>query len=182
MKITFARLVLMTGFMMTVLNGSLAYAGDKPSYIISLSSVPERPPIKYEISFIARFDNRVVLDTGTVGPSVDDVIAGSGTLWDKENVKVGRFDANTRITEKSNDGDKRLLFVTYTFGEGHNSIVILGVGSYSGNHGLLHQQVINNFAIVGGTGKFMAATGQCQITRVDQIDYRVTCKAFAPDY
>lgn len=180
--IILTRLALITGLVMSVLAGSVAYAEDQPSYIISLSKVPERQPIKYEISFIARFANRVVVDTGTLGPSVDDVIAGSGTLWDKGGVEIGRFDANTRITEKLNDGDRRLLFVTYTFGEGQNSIVILGVGSYTGKHGLLYQQVTNNFAIVGGTGKFMAASGQCQITRVDHIDYSVTCKAFAPDY
>lgn len=110
------------------------------------------------------------------------LIAGSGTLWDKGKMKVGRFDANTRITEKLNQGDRRLLFVTYTFDEGHHSIVILGVGSYFGEHGLLNRQITNNFAIVGGTGKFMAATGQCQIVRIDQIDYSVTCRAFAPDY
>lgn len=176
------RIALITGLIMTVLTGSAAYAENQPSYIISLSKVPERQPIKYEISFVARFDKRVVVDTGTLGPSVDDVVAGSGTLWDKGGVEIGRFDANTRITERLNDGDRRLLFVTYTFGEGQNSIVILGVGTYAGKHGLLNQQIINNFAIVGGTGKFMAASGECQIARVDQIDYSVTCKAIAPDY
>jgi hypothetical protein len=163
-------------------NVPLTYAKDQPSYIIGLSHVPERKPIKYEIAFVSRFDNRIVVDSGEVGPSVDDVIGGSGTLWDREGVKIGRFDANTRLSERLNDGDRRLLFVTYSFGDNQNSIVILGLGTYTGNLGLLNQQVTNTFSIVGGTGKFLAAGGQCQIMRIDQTDYKVTCTAFVPDY
>jgi hypothetical protein len=60
---------------MTALAGSAAYAENQPKYIISLSKVTERQSIKYEISFVARFDKRVVVDTGMLGPLVNDVIA-----------------------------------------------------------------------------------------------------------
>lgn len=160
---------------------SATYAKDQPSYIISSSSIRQLNPIKYEIAFVARFDNRIIVDLGEPGPSVDDVIAGSGTLWDKRGAQIGRFDANTRVSERLNDGDKRLLFVNYSFGDGQDSIVILGVGSYSGTLGLMNQQVTNTFSIVGGTGKFLAAGGQCQITRIDRINYQLSCTAIT-DY
>ena len=166
---------------LTISSGSATYAKDQPSYIIGFGSVPERKPIKYEIAFVARFDNRIVVDSGALGPSVDDVIAGSGSLWDKKGVQIGRFDANTRVSERLSDGDKRLLFVNYSFGDGQDSIVILGVGTYTGTLGLMNQQVTNTFAIVGGTGKFLAAGGQCQIKRIDRINYQLLCTAFT-DY
>lgn len=166
---------------LTISSGSAIYAKDQPSYIIGFGSVPERKPIKYEVAFVARFDNRIVVDSGALGPSVDDVIAGSGSLWDKKGVQIGRFDANTRVSERLSDGDKRLLFVNYSFGDGQDSIVILGVGTYTGTLGLMNQQVTNIFAIVGGTGKFLAAGGQCQITRIDSINYQLSCTAFT-DY
>jgi hypothetical protein len=162
-------------------SGSATYAKDQPSYIISSSKVPKLNPIKYEIAFVSRFDNRIVVDSGAPGPSVDDVIAGSGTLWDKKGVQIGRFDANTRVSERLKDGDKRLLFVNYSFGDGQDSIVILGVGTYAGTLGLMNKQVTNIFSIVGGTGKFLAAGGQCQITRIDHTNYQLSCTAFT-DY
>ena len=175
-------LVLIVGLTIASLAGSAVYAKDLPSYITGVSSLPEREPIKYEISFEARFDNRIVIDSTSKGPSVDDVIAGSGSLWDKGGVKIGRFDANTRVSEWSNDGDRRMLFVNYAFGDSQHSIVILGVGTYAGKLGLLNKQAVNKFSIVGGTGKFIAAGGQCEIVRADNIDYMVTCTAFVPDF
>ena len=176
------RLAFITGVMMTGLAGSMAYSADQPSYVNEVSKVPQREPLKYEIAFVARFDNRIVVDTGVSGPSADDSIVGSGSLWDKESVKIGRFDANTRVSERLEDGDRRLLWVTYTFGDGQDSIVILGTGIYGAKLGLLNQQVTNRFSVVGGTGKFLAAGGQCEIKRIEGIDYKVTCKVFAPDY
>jgi hypothetical protein len=173
------RITLIT--VLIISSGSATYASGQPSYIISSSKVPQLNPIKYEIAFVSRFDNRIVVDSGAPGPSVDDVIAGSGTLWDKKGVQIGRFDANTRVSEKLKDGDKRLLFVNYSFGDGQDSIVILGVGTYAGTLGLMNQQVTNTFSIVGGTGKFLAAGGQCQITRIDQINYQLSCTALT-DY
>lgn len=175
-------LALTSCVMMSGLAGSTACSADQPSYVSGFSKVPVSAPIRYQISFVARFDDRIVVDTGASGPSVDDTVAGNGTLWDKESVNVGRFDANTRVSERLKDGDRRLLWVTYTFGDGQDSIVILGTGLYTGKLGLLDQQVTNKFSIVGGTGKFLAAGGQCEITRADLIDYNVTCTAFVPDY
>ena len=180
--ISLIRLVLISVLMSGVLAESAASSADQPSYVIGVSDVPARQPVKYEVAFVARFDNRIVVDIGVSGPSVDDSIVGSGTLWDKKSANVGRFDANTRVSERLKDGDRRLLWVTYTFGDGRDSLVILGTGIYTGNLGLLNQQVTNNFSIVGGTGKFLAAGGQCGITRVDRIDYSVECVAFVPEY
>ena len=177
-----ARLALITGVMMTGLAGSTAYSADQPSYVNGVSKVPQREPLKYEIAFVARFDNRIVVDSGVPGPSADDSIVGSGSLWDKESVNIGRFDANTRVSERLEDGDRRLLWVTYTFGDGQDSIVILGTGIYGAKLGLLNQQVTNRFSIVGGTGKFLAAGGQCEIKRLEGMDYNVTCEAFVPGY
>ena len=177
--IIWMRIALITALMIS--DGSATFAKDQPSYIISSSRVPQLNPIKYEIAFVSRFDNRIIVDLGEPGPSVDDVIAGSGTLWDKKGVQIGRFDANTRVSERLNDGDKRLLFVNYSFGDGQDSIVILGVGTYTGTLGLMNQQITNTFSIVGGTGKFLAAGDQCQIKRIDRINYQLLCTAFT-DY
>ncbi|WP_395685173.1 hypothetical protein [Aestuariivirga sp.] len=177
-----ARLALVAGAMMGGLAVSVAYSDDQPSYVNEVSKVPEREPVKYGLAFVARFYNRVVLDEGLQGPSEDDAIVGSGSLWDKKSVKIGRFDANTRVSEESEDGDRRLLWVTYSFGDGQDSIVILGTGIYGSKLGLLNQQVTNRFSIVGGTGKFLAAGGQCEIRRLEGMDYDVTCIVFVPDY
>ena len=80
------RIALVT--VLIISSGSAIYASGQPSYIISSSKVPQLNPIKYEIAFVSRFDNRIVVDSGTPGPSVDDVIAGSGTLWDKKGVQL----------------------------------------------------------------------------------------------
>lgn len=176
------RLALASGMIISALAGPAASASDLPSYIIGSKTLPERPPIQYDVDFIARFDHRIVVDNGGSGPTADDVIAGHGSLWDKASAAIGRFDANTRLTQSLEDGDRRLLFVTYTFGEGQDTIVILGTGVYTGMHGLLNKQATNTFSIVGGTGRFLAAGGQCGITRLDEINYNVTCTAFVPDY
>jgi hypothetical protein len=180
--ISWTRLALCTCVMMGALAGSPTHSADQPSYVSDVMRVPQREPIRYQLSFVARFDERIVVDTGESGASVDDTVAGNGTLWDKESVQIGRFDANTRVSDTLKDGDRRLLWVTYTFGEGQDSIVILGAGVYAGKLGLMNQQVTNNFSIVGGTGKFLAAGGQCGITRMDQINYNLSCTAFVPDY
>lgn len=176
------RLALYNCIMVGALVGSPVYSADQPSYVSEVGRAPQRDPIRYQLSFVSRFDNRIVVDTGESGTSVDDTIAGNGTLWDKNGVKIGRFDANTRVSERLKDGDRRLLWVTYTFGEGQDSIVILGTGLYTGKLGLMNQQLTNNFSIVGGTGKFLAAGGQCGITRIDQINYNLACTALVPDY
>ena len=177
-----ARLALITGVIMTGLAGSTAHSADQPSYVNGVSKVPLREPVKYEIAFVARFDNRIVVDSGVPGPSADDSIVGSGSLWDKESVNIGRFDANTRVSERLEDGDRRLLWVSYTFGDGQDSIVILGTGIYGAKLGLLNQQVTNRFSIVGGIGKFLAAGGQCEIKRLEGMDYNVTCEVFVHGY
>lgn len=177
--IIWTRIALVTALMLS--SGSATYATDQSSYIISSSRVPQLNPIKYEIAFVSRFDNRIIVDLGDPGPSVDDVVAGSGTLWDKKGIQIGRFDANTRVSERLKDGDKRLLYVNYSFGDGQDSIVILGVGTYAGTLGLMNKQVTNIFSIVGGTGKFLAAGGQCKITRIDHTNYQLSCTAFT-DY
>ena len=79
-----ARLAIIAGVMMTGLAGSTAYSADQSSYVNRVSKVPQREPVKYEIAFVARFDNRIVVDSGVPGPSADDSIVGSGSLWDKE--------------------------------------------------------------------------------------------------
>lgn len=155
---------------------------DQQTGVTEASPVPAKQPMRYEIGFVVRFDHRMVVDNGAAGPTADDVIAGHGSLWDKAGAEIGRFDANTRLTETLEDGDRRLLFVTYTFGKGEDSIVILGTGTYTGTHGLMNQQATNIFSIAGGTGAFLAAGGQCGITRLDKINYNVKCTAFVPGY
>ncbi len=177
-----ARMAVVSGVLIVAAWGLPAHAAEQESYITRADKAPELQPMIYELDFIARFDHRIVVDTGTGGPSADDVIAGHGSLWDKKSARIGRFDANTRLTETLENGDRRVLFVTYTFGDGQDSIVILGTGTYTGAHGLMNQQATNIFSVSGGTGKFLAAGGQCGITRLDQINYNVKCKALVPGY
>jgi len=54
------RITLIT--VLIISSGSATYASGQPSYIISSSKVPQLNPIKYEIAFVSRFDNRIVVD------------------------------------------------------------------------------------------------------------------------
>ncbi|WP_395663506.1 hypothetical protein [Aestuariivirga sp.] len=80
------------------------------------------------------------------------------------------------------ENTSRIYLITYTFGDGQDSIVILGTGIYGAKLGLLNQQVTNRFSIVGGIGKFLAAGGQCEIKQLEGMDYNVTCEVFVHGY
>jgi hypothetical protein len=60
--IIWTRIALVTALMIS--SGSATYATDHSSYIISSSRVPQLNPIKYEIAFVSRFDNRIIVDLG----------------------------------------------------------------------------------------------------------------------
>jgi hypothetical protein len=163
------------------MSSSTAFANDSSRYIISSDEVAGAAFKRMEVTFKSKFERRVVEDGATPGPSGNDAIYGHGKLWDLTGETIGRFDASTRLTEVMEDGEMRMGTAVYKFGDGENSFVIIGSGKFANNFGADH---VGNpkftYAITGGTGEFLGASGKCDVTRVDKTDYDVACKVLVP--
>ncbi len=159
---------------------SASLAADPERYIVSSSEIQEAPFKKMELAFTSRFERRVVSDTETPGPSNNDSVYGHGKMWDQTGVEIGRFDANTRLTEVVDGGEMRMVIANYSFGDGQDSIVIVGSGKFDNDFGTLVEKVSRSYAVTGGTGRFIGATGQCDVMRVGQTDYNVACTVLIP--
>jgi hypothetical protein len=109
-------------------------------------------------------------DLGEEGPSVGDLYAFSGPLFDEsEETELGRFDGVCTTTGSPGPSAeaRRLCNVTSTFAEERDGAEIdaQGVGRIEA------EDVV--FAVNGGTGEFRAARGQATFEyeeREDRID------------
>lgn len=162
-------------------SSTVAFAVDPARYVISTDEVAGTVLKRMELAFKSKFEQRVVEDGATDGPSSDDTIYGHGRLWDKAGETIGRFDASTRLTEVMADGEMRMGTAVYRFGDGENSLVIIGSGKFASNFGTEHVGSTKfTYAITGGTGEFLGASGKCDVTRVNNSDFDVACTVLVP--
>lgn len=137
---------------------------------------------KVELNFIGRQTDRIVNDNGPVGHSISDTADSYGELIDAQKKIIGRFDVITRATDVWSDGEVRMVFAEYTFGEGRDSYVIFGGGKFLANTGRAELSKPHVFPVTGGKGRYMGATGQCTVMRVHAVDTQVQCTLFVPHF
>jgi hypothetical protein len=125
-------------------------------------------------SFHAHFNDRQYVDLGAAGGSLGDEIPSDGDLTDADGNVIGTFDTNGVTTRVTSTSETRFITAQYTFGDGSDSFVIEGAQPFETGGG---QAKVNNplhYAVVGGTGKYMGANGECLVKHLDK-DYAVEC-------
>ncbi len=131
-----------------------------------------------EVSFQASFVDREVMDMGEEGSGIGDYVAGHGDLLDASGQVIGHFDVNTVITRFDGVAEGRQVSAEYSFGNGRDSFLIAGNESFQLG-GVAAEDRPLTYAVVGGTGAYMGATGECVVMRQGET-YDVTCKVFTP--
>ena len=116
---------------------------------------------------VATIEEEQEEDLGEEGPSVGDLYALSGPLYDEsEDTELGRFDGVCTTTSSPGPSEeaRRLCNVTATFVEERDGAEIdaQGVGRIEA------EDVV--FAINGGTGEFRSARGQATFEYEERAD------------
>lgn len=101
-------------------------------------------------------------------------------MWDQTGAEIGRFDTNTRLTEVVEGGEIRKVIANYSSGSGQDFIVIVASGKFDNDFESPKERASRSYAVAGGTGKCIGATGPCDVMRVGQTDYNVPCKVLIP--
>lgn len=123
-----------------------------------------------EISFQSKFNERAVMDASETGSSLGDYIPGSGDLLDADGAVIGQFDVHSFVTRTLDDAEGRLVTAEYSFGEeGADSFIIMGAEHFLVDGGLPDPNRLLSYAVVGGTGIYNGANGQCNVQRTDEI-------------
>jgi len=123
-------------------------------------------PKEVTLNFQARSVDRSTVDLGTQGSSHGDLVAGNGDLLNDQGEVIGHFDVVSIVDRVTTDSDDRFLQAEYSFGpQGADSFVILGAEKFALNGGLPVVDRPANYAVVGGTGVYRGANGQCDVHR-----------------
>lgn len=125
----------------------------------------------------ARYLDRELIEAvGGDGSSLGDVVAGHGELLDEQGTVVGTFEAMSTTTRVGSEEDGRFLQAEYAFGEtGADSIILIGVERFTRDGGFPEVGRPLLWAVVGGTGEYQGARGQCNTQRDDQDIFINTC-------
>ncbi|HAN71757.1 MAG TPA: hypothetical protein DCQ36_09255 [Actinobacteria bacterium] len=118
------------------------------------------------------------MDMGDEGSGIGDYVSGHGDLIDASGAMIGRFDVNTVITRFDGVTEGRQVSAEYSFGDGRDSFLISGNESFQVG-GVAAEDRPLTYAVVGGTGAYMGATGECVVSRQGET-FDVTCKMFTP--
>jgi hypothetical protein len=157
-------------------------AEEQNAYIVSHEEPAAQRVMKMNLSFTAEFKQRVVNDNGPEGPTVDDGLGGNGVLRNLSGKQIGRFDTNQRVTEHGEAGEMRMVLAEYVFGDGRDSILLSGAELFQKSFGVVAPQRDLVYGVSAGTGKFMAARGECHVRRSDKGEYTVNCVLFVPEF
>ena len=175
-------MALIAGLLAVSLLSNQTPAAAQDSYIVSRDPPVVERVVKMKLSFKPEFTHREVVDIGPSGPSIDDGIGGNGILRDLSGKQIGRFDTIHRHTGFEPDGDMRLVFAEYTFGDGRDSLLIAGAELFQKSFGLIAQHRDHFYGVAAGTGKFAGARGECSVKRVVQVEYIVNCVLTVPEH
>lgn len=127
-----------------------------------------------ELTFTATFTERTVIDGGAEGDSPGDYIPGNGDLFNSEGTVIGQFHVITFATGTTAAGQGRVMVTEYDFVGGVDSLVMAGAGRSPAGDQPLEDRTYT-YPIVGGTGNYAGARGECSITR-DGEAYDVNCR------
>ncbi|MFM1917888.1 MAG: hypothetical protein RJB01_1403 [Actinomycetota bacterium] len=125
----------------------------------------------------SRYLEREVIEVvGGGGSSLGDMVAGHGELLDESGAIVGSFEAMSTTTRVGSEDDGRFLQAEYAFGDtGADAILLMGVETFTRDGGFPEVGRPLLWAIVGGTGKYQGARGQCDTQRNEQDVFINTC-------
>ena len=126
------------------------------------------------MSFQSRFNDRQLVDTGEQGSSIGDAVNGHGDLLDESGQVIGQFDVSTQTTRTMEGAEVRMVTAEYEFGDGTDSFIIQGAEHFETAGGLPALDRPLHYAVVGGTGTYMGANGECLVHR-RQPAYTVEC-------
>ncbi len=127
------------------------------------------------LSFQSKIQQTNTVDLGSSGSSVGDYIARSGDLVDASGAVIGGFAATAFINQVSDDIEARFVQAEFAFGEERSdSIVIMGDELFQTGE-LQNVEPKVSYAIVGGTGAYNGASGQCEVAVGEDDIFSVTC-------
>ena len=127
------------------------------------------------LSFQSKIQQSNTVDLGSPGSSVGDFISRSGDLVDASGAVIGGFAATAIINNVSDDVEARFVQAEYAFGEERtDSIVIMGDELFQTAE-LQNVKPKVSYAIVGGTGAYNGASGQCEVAVGEDDIFTVTC-------
>lgn len=127
-----------------------------------------------ELAFVASFTERTLIDGGVEGDSPGDYIPGSGDLLNEKGEVIGEFNVVSFATAISEAGQGRVMLSEYAFDGGVDSIVIAGAGRSPAGEEPLRDRTYT-YPVVGGTGSYAGARGECNVTRMGEA-YEVKCR------
>ena len=126
------------------------------------------------ISFQSNFNDRQVMDMGGEGSTLGDYVNGNGDLLDESGQVVGQFDTTSHTTGVTETSETRMVIAEYQFGDGADSFLIQGAEQFEKDTGLPALDRPLTYAVVGGTGKYFGANGECLVHR-RQDAYAIEC-------
>jgi hypothetical protein len=126
------------------------------------------------ISFQSNFNDRQVMDMGGEGSTLGDYVNGNGDLLDESGQVIGQFDVSSQNTRSTESAEGRIVTAEYQFGDGADSFIIQGAEQFETDGGLPALDRPLTYAVVGGTGKYFGANGECLVHR-RQDAYTTEC-------
>ena len=122
------------------------------------------------ISFNSKFNERTVMVMNEEGSVLGNYIPGNGDMMDESGNVMGQFDVNSVVTRTMDDAEGRLVTAEYSFGtDGADSFIIMGAEHFAAEGGLPVEGRQLNYAVVGGTGKYKGANGECDVHREGEV-------------
>lgn len=107
----------------------------------------------------SRNSDRADLHLGPKSPSIGDEIAADGEFVGPDGSVIGQFELTSFVTREAAGREQRMLMGEFNFGDGTDAIMIMGANEYPSGGGLPDKPL--TFAVIGGTGKYSGARGQC---------------------
>ena len=142
---------------------SIALALAAPIALVGCSESSSTEMISLTLQ--SNFDDRQVMDTGEDGSTLGDYVNGNGDLLDESGQVIGQFDMTSHTTGVTETSETRMVIAEYQFGDGADSFLIQGAEQFETDGGLQASDRPLAYAVIGGTGKYMGANGECLVHR-----------------
>lgn len=127
-------------------------------------------PETVTISFQSQFNDRAVMEMADEGAVLGNYIPGNGDVIGESGEVIGQFDVNSVVTRDMEGAEGRLVTAEYSFGDGGaDSFIITGSEHFAEDGGLPVEGRQLSYAVIGGTGKYKGANGECGVQRSGEV-------------
>lgn len=158
--------------MKTTTRASIALVLAAPITLVGCSGGASTEMISLTLQ--SHFADRQVMDAGEEGSTIGDYVNGNGDLLDESGQVIGHFDTTSHTTGVTETSETRMVIAEYQFGEGADSFLIQGAEQFEKDTGLAASDRPLTYSVVGGTGKYFGANGECLVHR-RQDAYTIEC-------